>query len=177
MRKPVTASHLSRRIAMFRRAEDGTTAIEFGLLAMPFFLLMFVIIELGMILFTEYAIQFGVEESSRILRTAGQGTMTGEEFRDMICDRAAVVINCNQRLGLSVTSASRFADVEHPRIANIQPGDVSAFTPGTAGDAVVVIATYDWAFISLFMSPLANLANPNARRLHGIAAFRTELLE
>jgi Flp pilus assembly protein TadG len=162
---------------MFRRAEDGTTAIEFGLLAMPFFLLMFVIVELGMILFTQNAIQFGVEESSRILRTAGRGTMTGEQFREIICNRAAVVIDCNESLGLSVTSARRFADVAHPGIADIQPGDVSAFTPGTAGDAVVVIATYDWAFISLFMRPLANLANPNARRLHGIATFRTELLE
>ena len=162
---------------MFRRAEDGTTAIEFGLLAMPFFLLMFVIIELGMILFTENAIQFGVEESSRILRTAGPGTMTGVQFRNMICNQAAVVIDCNTRLGLSVTSARKFTDVANPRIANIEPGDVSAFTPGTAGDAVVVIATYDWAFMTLFMRPLANLANPNARRLHGIAAFRTELLE
>lgn len=162
---------------MFRRAEDGTTAIEFGLLGIPFFLLMFVIIELGMILFTQNAIQFGVEESSRILRTAGRGTMTGEQFRDIICNRAALVIDCNSRLGLSVTSARRFTDVANPGIADIQPGAISAFTPGAAGDAVVVIATYDWAFISLFMSPLANLADPNARRLHGIAAFRTELLE
>lgn len=162
---------------MFRRAEGGTTAIEFGLLAMPFFLMMFVIMELGMILFTENAIQFGVEESGRILRTAGPGTMTGVDFRDMICNRASVVIGCNERLGLSVTSARKFADVANPGIADIEPGDVSAFTPGGAGDAVVVIATYDWEFISLFMRPLANLANPNARRLHGITAFRTELLE
>jgi Flp pilus assembly protein TadG len=162
---------------MFRRAEDGTTAIEFGLLAIPFIFLMLIIIELGMILVTEYAIQFGVEEASRTLRTAGPGTMTGVDFRDMICNRAAVVVDCNERLGLSVTSAKKFRDVANPRIANIEPGGVSAFTPGTAGDAVVVIATYDWAFISLFMRPMANLANPNARRLHGIAAFRTELLE
>ena len=162
---------------MFWRAEDGVTAIEFGLLAIPFFLMMFVIIELGMILFTERAIQFGVEEASRTIRTAGPGTMTGVQFRNMICNQAAVVIDCNERLGLSVTSARRFTDVANPSIANIEPGDVSAFTPGAAGDAVVVIATYDWAFMTLFMRPLANLANPNARRLHGIAAFRTELLE
>ena len=43
---------------MFRRAEGGTTAIEFGLLAMPFFLMMFVIMELGMILFTENDFDF-----------------------------------------------------------------------------------------------------------------------
>ena len=162
---------------MFRRAEDGTTAIEFGLLAIPFIFLMLIIIELGMILFTEQAIQFGVEQASRTIRTAGPGAMAGADFRTMICNQAAVVIGCNARLGLSVTSARRYADVEVPGIADIEPGDVSAFTPGTAGDAVVVMATYDWTFISLFMRPLANLANPNARRLHGIAAFRTELLE
>jgi len=163
---------------MFQRAEDGAAAIEFGLVAIPFLALLLFMIEIGIMLVTEYSIQNGVEQASRIIRVSGQGTMSGEELLNEVCDRAAIVGNCETRLGLSVTSAEGFADVDTPLIADVAPGGVTNFNPGPPGDAVVIVATYDWEFITPFLRPLANdPANPDVRRLHGITTFRTELLE
>jgi hypothetical protein len=177
LQEPVAARHESRRIARFRRAEDGATAIEFALVAMPFLFLLGVILEIGIMMFTEYSIQNAVEQAGRIMRVAGPGTMSGEEFRAMICERGALVKDCETRLGLAVKGAGNFQGLEVPGILSIAPGSVQSFTPGAPGNAVVIVATHDWEFIFPFMSPFANVEGINARRLHGIAAFRTELLE
>jgi len=175
--EPVADRQVSRRIARFRRAEDGATAIEFAIVAMPFFFLLGVIMEIGIMLFTEYSIQNAVEQAGRMLRVAGPGTMTGDEFREMICDQGALVRDCETRLGLALESAGNFEGLEVPEISSIAPGNVLSFTPGAPGDAVVIVATHDWEFIFPFMRPLTNVEGIDARRLHGIAAFRTELLE
>ena len=173
---PIAARQAYRRIARFWRAEDGATAIEFAIVAMPFFFVIGVIMEIGIMLFTEYSIQNAVEGASRIIRVSGTGTMSGEEFRQRICDQGALVKNCETRLGLAVESAGNFQGLDVPNISDIAPGSVLGFTPGTPGDAVVIVATHDWEFIFPFMKPLANVEGIDARRLHGIAAFRTEEL-
>ena len=175
--EPVAARQVSRKIARFRRAEDGATAIEFAIVAMPFFFLLGVIMEIGIMLFTEYSIQNAVEQAGRMLRVAGPGMMNGDEFREMICDQGALVRDCETRLGLAVESAGNFEGLEVPEISSLAPGTVLSFTPGAPGDSVVIVATHDWEFIFPFMRPLANVGGIDARRLHGIAAFRTELLE
>ena len=175
--QPNAARQAYGRIARFRRAEDGATAIEFAIVAVPFFFLLGVMMEIGIMLFTEYSIQNAVEGAGRMIRVAGPGTMSGEEFRQTICDQGALVRDCETRLGLAVESAGSFQGLDVPSISDIDRGSVVSFTPGAPGDAVVIVATLDWEFIFPFMRPLANVEGIDARRLHGIAAFRTELLE
>jgi Flp pilus assembly protein TadG len=52
------------RIAL-RQARDGTTAIEFALLAPALFLILFGAIEFGRLLWTQAALHFAVEEAAR----------------------------------------------------------------------------------------------------------------
>ena len=42
------------------KSEDGAAAVEFALVAFPFFMIMGCICETGIMLFTEYSIQAGV---------------------------------------------------------------------------------------------------------------------
>ena len=72
------------------QSESGSTAVEFGMVAFPFFMVMGCICETGIMLFSEYAIQAGVQEASREIRTgqAQSASMTAAAFKTKICDLA-----------------------------------------------------------------------------------------
>jgi Flp pilus assembly pilin Flp len=164
----------SRRLVQFRRARDGATAIEFAFVAIPFFMVIGCTFEMGVVLAKEYTLQNAVQDAGRTIRTGNAGAMSGDQFREEVCSQGAAVTDCENTLGISVHSAPTFAELSVPDIANIGPG-IQSFGPGTAGQAVAVVATHDWEFIFPFMGQLfSNLPDGNARRLHGIAVFRNE---
>jgi hypothetical protein len=133
------------------------------------------IIEFGVMQFTEYTLQNAVYEAGRKQIQIGT-VMTGTSFRDRVCENAAIIVNCNAQLGIWVKSANNFKDITVPAIpAGILTESTANFDQGTSGQAVVIIAVIDWEFVLPFMRPLGNLAaNPAARRLYGITAFRSE---
>ncbi|MGI9482585.1 MAG: TadE/TadG family type IV pilus assembly protein [Hyphomicrobiales bacterium] len=61
---------LYRRLGRrFIKSKDSTAALEFGLVATPFFLLLIPIIEVAMVIFTSLVLENGVIEASRQIRT------------------------------------------------------------------------------------------------------------
>jgi Flp pilus assembly protein TadG len=164
----------SRHVVQFRRARKGATAIEFALVAIPFFFVLGSIVELGVMLAKEYTLQNAVQDAGRALRTGAAGAMTGEQFRQEVCDQGAAVTDCATTLGILVQSATTFSDLSVPPISSINPG-IQSYNPGPPGNAVAVVATHDWQFILPFMGFFfSNLPDGDARRLHGIAVFRNE---
>ncbi len=164
---------VARQFVQFGRARNGATAIEFAFVIVPFFFVIGCIVEIGAMLTTEYSLQNAVQDAGRIIRTGGAVSMSGTDFRDEVCNKRAAVKNCTTTLGVSVASAANFTALVVPDIASIGPG-VHNFSSGASGEAVAVIATYDWQFIFPFMRPLSNVAGANFRRLQGMAVFRNE---
>jgi Flp pilus assembly protein TadG len=168
------------RFGRFGRDMDGSTAIEFAMVAGPLFFLIGCIIELGTMLFVEYTLQNAVQEAGRVLRTGQAQTMSGEDFKETICSRTAAIRACNTSLGLYVESANSFRDLNNPPAImprdplTVIPGVTNVFDRGITQQAVSVIATYDWTFVFPFMRPLSNITGSNVRRLHGITVFRNE---
>ncbi|TRO88318.1 pilus assembly protein [Glycocaulis profundi] len=79
--------------AAFRQATKGATAVEFALIAVPFLMLLFSIMEVAFIFFATTVIENAVVATSRQLRV---GTIQTEaQFRDALCDRVRVVVNCD----------------------------------------------------------------------------------
>ena len=58
-----------RVVRRMAKSEDGAAAVEFALVAFPFFMIMGCICETGIMLFTEYSIQAGVQEAARQIKT------------------------------------------------------------------------------------------------------------
>lgn len=162
------------RFAKFNRAEEGATAIEFALVAAPLFFLIGCILEIGIMLFTEYALQNAVQEAGRLVRTA-QAT-SSSAFTSAICDEAPNLQNCPASIGFRVDNAATFTDLEAvvPGLLTIEPGTTLVFNPGAPKSAVAVNVTYDWTFIFPFLQPLSNIPAGNARRLRGTAVFQNE---
>ncbi|MGQ0484328.1 MAG: TadE/TadG family type IV pilus assembly protein [Hyphomicrobiales bacterium] len=174
---------LNRRfLRRFLKSQGGAAAVEFALVAGPFFFVLGTICETGLMLFTEYVLQNSVQEGSRAVRT-GQVTttlgglkMTEGQFKAIVCGSVKVVVDCNTGVTVYVNSANNFAELETVVASPILvgPGGSAAFKPGGQLKSAAVIATYDWDFAFPFMDFLGNIAGGSKRRIHGMAVFRNE---
>src|SRR5262245_56478851 len=95
---PNAVSRLRRLIG----SRDGATAIEFALLAIPYFVIVFAILETFVAFTAEQVVANAVETLSRKLRTGqitynlGRSTdMTQPQFRQAFCDEIAILISCS----------------------------------------------------------------------------------
>jgi len=185
--KTLRQSRFARLLAKFRRADSGATAVEFALVALPFFYVLGCICETGLMLFTEYVIQNSVQEAARMVRTgqvtAGDGTllMTADEFKTKVCEQVSIIVDCNGYVSVYVNNADDFSNLTsamaNPLDVGKQPDGsayVPVFSPGGELKAATVIATYDWDFAFPFMEFLGNVSGGSARRLYGLAIFRNE---
>ena len=167
-----------RLLRRFRRNSDGGSIIEFGLVAGPFFALMIAIFETTLIFFTQSALETGIANAGRAIRT-GQvqaDGVTEAQFKAMVCDSLAGYLDCNNKVTVDVRSFSDFSSIALPDALG-DDGEVSGateFTPGDASEVVVVRAFYVWDMLTPdYFTGMANMSG--ARRLLGAAtAFRNE---
>jgi Flp pilus assembly protein TadG len=169
----------------FRRDSSGATAVEFAMIAPVFFMMLFVIAETGLMLFTEYVLQTSVQEAARMVRTgqAQSAEMAASDLKSKVCRLANVIINCNGKVTVYVASANNFGTLKAAMPSYLGIGKKADGTPGPSSfacggpnAAVGMIATYDWDFsVPYFMSFMANMSgNSNTRRLAGFAMFKNE---
>lgn len=190
-----------RRLAFrFRRSQDGSAAIEFGLLAFPFFLLIFATIEAFIAFAGEQLLENAVDTMSRQVRT-GQITFnmgrptdkTEAQFRALFCDEISLMIKCaenedpdDQKLYLDVREFADFADVPKyiPRVsdekfADLDPTDFD-YDPGGPGTINIVRAYYRWEVMTDLVRPfITNIRKdgemPRDYLMVATAAFRNEV--
>lgn len=165
------------------KSENGAAAVEFSLIAFPFFMLMGCICETGIMLFTEYSLQSGVQEAARQIRTgqAQNAGMNAAAFKSKICDITGIVINCEAGVTVYVRPENNFSSLASVMPSFINVGvkpdgspNPTSYNCGGPEQAAAVLATFDWKFTMPFMSFLGNINGGKARRLHGIAIFQNE---
>src|SRR5262245_66368766 len=88
--------HVFRR---FARARRGSAAVEFSIVALPFFVLMFGLAEVAMIGFAQTSLDYAVSEAARQIRT-GQAQMGGisrAQIEDQLCTEvnSFIVLSCD----------------------------------------------------------------------------------
>ena len=185
----VLSSRLLHGWIRLRRNEDGVTAVEFGFVAIPFFILLMALMEIGLVFFGNITIEHAVAQASRLIRTGqaqSQG-YTASSFKAEVCRHVNGLLDCTNRLKVDVQRFDNFSSVTgnltEPLNAENELRDDFGFNPGKAGDIVVVRAFYAWeltsvfsSFFSTFLSEysgLSNMADGN-QLLVGTAAFRNE---
>jgi Flp pilus assembly protein TadG len=171
-------------LGRFLRSEKGSSAVEFALVAFPFLYVLGCIIETGLMMFTEYVLQSSVQDAARSVRTgqAQTAAMSESELKDLVCETANIIIDCDGKVTLYVNAVNNFATLETtvPAFVNVGPSvggspTASSFECGDPADAAAVIATYDWVFVLPFMDFFSNIGTDGEiRRLVGFAIFRNE---
>jgi Flp pilus assembly protein TadG len=162
----------------FGRDRSGATAVEFAMIGAPFFFLLFAMIEIAAVFFTGTVLENAVLEAARQIRTgqAQTGGMSQGQFRQEVCDRIAVIGNCD-RLAIDVQVFEDFDDVDQSSPVQ-QDGsmDDSGFgwDPGDAGDIVLVRVFYRWSLMTPnFGGALSNMEG-NQRLITAATVFRNE---
>jgi Flp pilus assembly protein TadG len=91
---PAKTLSLLRR---FRRNRRGSAAVEFALIATPFFALLFAIIETSIVFFASQVLETGVQDSGRLLYThqAQDQGLNATQFKDDLCARVAILFTCS----------------------------------------------------------------------------------
>ncbi|GBE44811.1 TadE-like protein [bacterium BMS3Bbin10] len=161
----------------FRADSSGVTAIEFGIVAAPFFALMVALIEVSLVFFANFTLENAVDKASRLIRT-GQAQTQGlseAQFKQSICDGVTGVYDCMGGLKLDVLRFDDFTGINlpDPLDGNGELRTNFSFDPGASSDVVVVRAFYEWNLIANFPGGLGNMPG-GGRLLVATAAFRNE---
>ena len=162
------------------RSERGAAAVEMALVATPFFMLLFGIIEIGMIFLISASLENGMDIAARTIRT-GQfqtgSTTTAAAFKTSICNTFGwFQSDCTANLYVDVRTFSTFSAITAPQPVSNGSFNSSAltFTPGGPNDIVVVRAYYQWPLIAPFFDRALQQLNGGVALLTSTFAFRNE---
>lgn len=176
------ARALRHIVKHFTRAREGSVAIEFGFVAVPFFLLLVGLAEVSMVGLMQTNLDHAVNIRAREIRTgeAQRNGVTYDEMHDAICERITnlLSVDCEANLFLDVQVFDSFLDASNAAVTPLadamQPGD---FVPGAPSEIVVVRAYYRWEVLTpLFETIFANMAG-GERVLVSTMMFRNEPYE
>ena len=182
MKKQSASSQNPRRKQrrLFLADENGATAVEFGLVAAPFLALLVGIIQTFLVFFAQQLLETVVAQSSRLILT-GQvqsANMTQSQFAQQVCNQVAILFNCNNlMIDVETYAAFSSANASAPTLTFNAQGQVTntwQYSPGSAGQIVVVRVMYQWpVFLGPLGFTLSNLSNGN-RLIMASAAFQNE---
>jgi Flp pilus assembly protein TadG len=158
---------------MRARAKSGSAII-----APVFFLLLFAIMEIGIIYFAQQTLQHGAEDVARMVRT-GQvqaGQLSQSAMKTRLCNSVAPLIPCDGDLRLDVQAFDSFSTVQFtpPLGDDGKMKATSNFKPGNACDVVLVRAFYGWPVFTPLLTPFLKTMSGDKHLLYAAAAFRNE---
>ncbi|MBY3050748.1 TadE/TadG family type IV pilus assembly protein [Rhizobium laguerreae] len=188
------------RFRALARSRDGAAAIEFALLAIPYFLVIFAILETFVAFAAEELVSNGVDTMSRRMRTGqitynlGRTTdMNQAQFRQAFCDEISILIRCSatevatpSKLYLDVQTFSTFSAIPTtiPKLSTDKYADINPaafkYAPGGAGTINMLRAYYRWEIITDLVRPYITTIRPSGGSMPsqylivGTAAFQNE---
>ena len=169
---------------LLARDEDGAAAIEFGILALPFFTVIFAILETAMVMFAGQILDSAVNDASRRIRTREAQTAgeTAADFRAAICAGLYGLFDCNDtnKLRIKVSTLSSFtaASPTAPITCSTPTACnwtlVESYDAGESSSVVLVEAYYKWpTVVNLPWFDLSTQPD-GTRLLSAVRVFRNE---
>ena len=166
-----------RRFRRFLGASGGATALEFALVIPPFILMTFGILETTLVMFVATQLEASVQSAARQIRTGNVQGATDplDTFKTLMCQKFELVASCDDQLVIDVRRFDDFQSVDFPPFVD-QNGQANGntFTPGAAGDIVLVRVTYNWQIKTPMLGRLLADDGVSRKMLMATAAFRNE---
>ena len=162
-----------------RAPREGAAAVEFAIVALPFFFVIFAILELGIIFLVDSMMESAVQQASRLVRTgqAQGGAISPAQFKTALCQNMSVFEgDCQARATVDVRTI--------PQFRNPNPPDPTAdgeleeseggFDPGAAGDLMLVRVWYQQPVVTPMMSQALTRLESGTALISVTTAFRNE---
>jgi Flp pilus assembly protein TadG len=166
-----------RRRGLFR-AEDGSAAVEFGMLALPFCLMIFAILELGLVFVTDSVLENAAIETGRLVRTGqarNQG-MSAAQFKSSLCGRMSIfAADCASRATVDVRVIATFTTQPPDPMSGGSFSEAGlTYTNGQPRQLMLVRVWYRQPLLTTFMAQGLSRLNDGSVRLTATTAFRNE---
>lgn len=155
-------------------------AVEFAIVAMPLFFMLFAIIELALVYLLSSTLENATSDAARTIRTGAVQTSGGGSataIRNAICDKLGwLQAQCQSNLSVDVRTYSQFANPTAPNPINNGNFDNTAlmYAPGQQGDIVMVRAYYRWKLLTPFLNGGLQRLNNGVSLITAAATFRNE---
>jgi len=152
----------TRLIRRLFKDRSGVAAIEFAILVLPLFVIIFGVLEISAMFFVDTALDAAVHKNARLIKTgqAAEKNMSLHAFKSAICSDLVYMLNCEKKL---LVSANVLSDVS--TVGGMVPVDADgnvtiaeSFNIGYGSDYVLVQAFLPWP-------PVVNLYSLSSRTL------------
>lgn len=186
----VFAPRWQKKLEAFAADKRGVAAVEFAMIAIPFFFLIFGLLEVCVIFIMSSILEHAATEASRQIRTGQLQTNVtitdkATHFRDDLCGGLMQLLSCDANvLKVDVQTFADFAGTGNSTLTyndathTTNPGGLNdsgfGFSAGAQNQIVVIRVFYEWDLIVPVLSaPLSNM-DGNRRLLQSTVAFRNE---
>ncbi len=185
--------------AHFLKDEEGVAAIEFAMLAAPFFLILFSVMEIAMVFFGNSNIEYATREAARLVRTGqaqtgadfaredddndgvlNTGSITASEFKNLVCANMFMVTDCKTKIHIQVKTFNSWNDIDASQLTLPIAGGVHSTSMHNefeqpASCKVTIVRTFlERDLIAQIPGiGISNLSNGNLLQV-GAAIFQTE---
>ncbi len=167
---------ITTRLKSLLRDRSGVAALEFSLIALPFFMIMFGTIEIGLMLMESSVLEGATRDAARQIRTGSVQTSTNplNTFNTLVCNGLFNLYDCNT-IHVDVRNFSDFTAIVLPPPLFDNTGNPTnlVFQPGGAG----TVETARVIHIHQFFTPLIGAimgGTSNSIALMSTAVFKTE---
>jgi len=159
------------------RDQSGVAALEFGLLAPIFFLMLLALIDLSIYFATNSIVHDAMETAARAVRVGRlQSGSTASDFRTVLCQRLFFV-SCGN-FTFSVKPTTNLAAVSRtPGFDSSGHLTDQTYNPGQADDIVVVTIAYVHTFIIPYIGLIfgdSGLTDPHMRTIVAFVVVKNE---
>ena len=167
-------------LGRFGASARGATAVEFSIVALPFLMLLFAVLELGLIFMISTSLEDSTGDVARRIRTGEMQTtgVTAASFKQQLCDEIILLNDCATRLKVDVRTFDQFDDMDEIEDPINEEGEfddsATTFQPGGAEDIVLVRAYYKWTLITPLMNESLQSLSDGSRLITASVAFRNE---
>jgi Flp pilus assembly protein TadG len=164
-------------LARLRDCRKGATAVEFGLIAVPFFALLMAILQTGLVFLAQEQLQTATSQAARLIMTgqAQKQGLSASQFQQDVCGNTVAMLSCSG-IYVNVQKFSTFSGMTmlNPVSGGNFNNAAMNFNAGGPGDIILVQTFYQWPVIPGLLG--LNLSNMNGNNLLlvGTAVFRNE---
>lgn len=176
---PVAVRERSKRsrVSDFLSNRRGVAAIEFAFLGLPFFMIIFAILETALVFVGDMTLEQAVERASRTVRVGAvsRSNLGSTEFKASLCKEIRIVLSCDKVI-FDLRSYSQYDLI--PLDAPVKEGalDVTGFRfeAGNPGDIMALRVFYEWPLLTNVIQKSMSTIGGGKYLLSASAVFQAE---
>ena len=155
----------------------GVAALEFALVALPAFTIMFGTLEFGLLTFENAVVEGATREAARTVRT-GAAQISADPngtFKQAFCNNLFGAYDC-AGFSFDVRNFTDFPNLVLPAVTFDQNGKANnvVFQPGGAGTVTTVRVIHQHVFVTPLIGTLMGAGASNTLPVISTAVFKTE---